>query len=49
MSGYVEAGYAVVGVTLTLYGTWVIRRSRSVAKALRPGQREPSEEPRRWR
>lgn len=49
MSGYVEAGYALVGVTLTLYGTWVIRRSRSVAKALRPREGEPSEEARRWR
>jgi hypothetical protein len=49
MSGYVEAGYAVVGVTLSAYAAWIVLRRRSVEEAVDPGQRERSGEPRPWR
>ena len=35
MSGYVEAGYAVVGVTLASYAAWILLRSRSIVRARR--------------
>ncbi len=38
MSGYVEAGYAVVGVTLSAYGVWMSLRTRSVSKAVGPAR-----------
>jgi hypothetical protein len=49
MTGYVEAGYAVVGVTLSAYAAWIVLRRRSVEGAVDPGQRERSGEPRQWR
>jgi hypothetical protein len=49
MSGYVDAGYAVVGVTLSAYAAWIVLRRRSVEGALDPGQRGRSREPRQWR
>jgi len=36
MTGYVEAGYAVVGVGLAAYGTWILGRSRSIKRAVGP-------------
>jgi hypothetical protein len=36
MSGYVEAGYAVVGVGLAAYSTWILGRSRSISRAVGP-------------
>jgi hypothetical protein len=49
MSGYVEAGYAVIGVTLSAYASWILLRRRSIEGAVPPGQSEPSGEPRQWR
>jgi hypothetical protein len=36
MNGYVEAGYAVVGVSLAAYGTWILGRGRSINRAVGP-------------
>jgi hypothetical protein len=44
MSGYVEAGYAVVGVSLAAYSTWILGRSRSIARAVRPLRDDEAEE-----
>jgi hypothetical protein len=54
VSGYVEAGYAVVGVTLSAYGVWVSLRTRSVNRAVGPaGDRDAGDaargEARGWR
>jgi hypothetical protein len=54
VSGYVEAGYAVVGVTLSAYGVWMSLRTRSVSRAVGPARdRESGDaatgEPRGWR
>ena len=38
MNGYVEAGYAAIGITLSGYAVWILLRSRSVARAVRPGR-----------
>jgi hypothetical protein len=38
VSGYVEAGYAVVGVTLSAYGVWMSLRTRSINKAVGPAR-----------
>ncbi len=35
MSGYVEAGYAVVTATLSIYAVGLLRRQRSVEARLR--------------
>jgi len=51
MSGYVEAGYAVVGVTLSAYATWILYRSRSITRAVNPtrdGTAAAAEERREW-
>lgn len=33
MSGYVDAGYAVVLVTVAGYATWVLRREKKLGSA----------------
>jgi hypothetical protein len=38
VSGYVEAGYAVVGVTLSAYGVWLSLRARSINRAVGPAR-----------
>lgn len=47
MSGYVEAGYAVTGVSLAAYAAWLLRRGRSIAKAVGPA-RDGGSERREW-
>ncbi|HEY3700741.1 MAG TPA: hypothetical protein VGL32_00660 [Acidimicrobiales bacterium] len=51
MSGYVEAGYAVVGVTLSAYGVWMSLRTRSIHRAVGPARAgdDGDAEPRGWR
>ncbi|HEX4539420.1 MAG TPA: hypothetical protein VH112_04180 [Acidimicrobiales bacterium] len=54
MSVYVEAGYAVVGVTLSGYGVWLSLRTRSISRAVGPARNgdagdAPTSEPREWR
>jgi len=54
VSGYVEAGYAVVGVTLSAYGLWMSLRTRSINRAGGPARDHDagdalSGEPRGWR
>ena len=38
MSGYVEAGYAVIGVTLSAYAVWMSLRTRSINRAVGPAR-----------
>ncbi|HEY1635073.1 MAG TPA: hypothetical protein VGF64_09965 [Acidimicrobiales bacterium] len=38
MSGYVESGYTVVGVTLTAYTVWMSLRARSIKRAVGPAR-----------
>jgi hypothetical protein len=54
VSGYVEAGYAIVGVTLSTYAVWMSLRTRSINRAVGPARdRDAGDaatpEPRRWR
>jgi hypothetical protein len=51
VSGYVEAGYAVVGVTLSAYGVWMSLRTRSIHRAVGPARAgdDGDAEPRGWR